>query len=125
MNLVPMDAMPYLILSAGLCFCLLLFVFIKAEMLRQSRSAKQARGQVERTVERLHAELEELRQQVGATAQPQTSPRPSLNLNRRTQVLRMSRRGDRPDQIASALGVPQNEVDLLLKLQLRSRKASA
>lgn len=48
---------------------------------------------------------------------PQLSaPKPSMNLARRSQALRMYRRGDRPEQIAAALGIPQGEVDLLVKL---------
>jgi hypothetical protein len=40
-----------------------------------------------------------------------------LNLSKRSQVLRMHRSGDAPAQIASALGVPHQEVELLLKVQ--------
>jgi hypothetical protein len=40
-----------------------------------------------------------------------------VNANQRTQVLRLARRGDRPEQIAAELRVPKNEVDLLLKVQ--------
>jgi DNA-binding NarL/FixJ family response regulator len=46
-----------------------------------------------------------------------------MNTSRRSQVLRMHRRGERPEQIAAALGLPQNEVDLLLKLQRASQSA--
>lgn len=59
-------------------------------------------------IERLEEELQALRQ-----AQ---TPRPGMNLTRRTIVLRMSRRGERPEQIAAALGLPRAEVELLLKL---------
>jgi hypothetical protein len=38
-------------------------------------------------------------------------------MNKRSQVLRMQRRGDAPEQIAIALEVPLQEVDLLLKVQ--------
>jgi len=41
---------------------------------------------------------------------------PAINLNKRGQVLRMSRRGENTETIAGALGVPRNEVDLLLKV---------
>ena len=40
-----------------------------------------------------------------------------MNLTRRSQVLRMARRGDNPEQIAAELGLPENEVQLLLKVQ--------
>jgi hypothetical protein len=38
-------------------------------------------------------------------------------MNKRSQVLRMHRKGDAPEQIAIALEVPLQEVDLLLKVQ--------
>jgi hypothetical protein len=40
-----------------------------------------------------------------------------MNLSKRSQVLRMHRRGDPPDQIATSLAVPRQEVELLLKVQ--------
>jgi len=43
-------------------------------------------------------------------------PKLGLNLTKRTQALRMHRKGDPPDQIAKALEVPLQEVDLLIKV---------
>jgi hypothetical protein len=60
-------------------------------------------------------QLREIRQEPprsGAFAQAQ----PGLNLSKRSQALRMHRRGDTPEQIASTLGVPLQEVELLLKV---------
>lgn len=39
-----------------------------------------------------------------------------MNVNRRTQVIRMCRRGDRPESIAASLNLPRGEVELLLKV---------
>ena len=59
-----------------------------------------------------------------ATARPAPVPVPPagqpLNLNKRGQVLRMRRRGENPETIAAALSIPQNEVDLLLKVHQMS-----
>jgi hypothetical protein len=49
-----------------------------------------------------------------ATSSPLKS---GLNMNKRGQVLRMHRKGDAPEQISTALEVPLQEVDLLLKVQ--------
>ena len=49
-----------------------------------------------------------------ATSSPLKS---GLNMSRRSQVLRMHRRGDAPEHISVALEVPLQEVDLLLKVQ--------
>lgn len=69
-------------------------------------------------------EFEQLRAQLmedlGAREAPDPPPVAAvlhLNLSRRGQALRMARRGDSPDRIASALGIPKREVDLLLKVQ--------
>ena len=44
------------------------------------------------------------------------APRSGLNLSKRSQVLRMHRNGEAPDRIAAALAIPQQEVDLLIKV---------
>lgn len=62
----------------------------------------------------LSAQLAEIRQQAAAVVPP--PPKPGLNLNKRSQALRMHRRGDAPVEIASSLGIPLQEVDLLLKV---------
>jgi hypothetical protein len=78
-------------------------------------------------LERCAASIETLRQAVSglaaelrdlpppAAALP-ANPRSGLNLSKRSQALRMHRQGDPPRQIAAALEVPLQEVDLLLKV---------
>jgi hypothetical protein len=63
----------------------------------------------------LAAELREIRQQPPITA-VSTPLKAGLNLTKRSQALRMHRRGDPPDRIAAALDIPIQEVDLLLKV---------
>jgi hypothetical protein len=58
--------------------------------------------------------LEETRSRAD-TAAP-AALRPGFNLSKRSQALRMHRRGDAPERIATALGVPGQEVNLLLKV---------
>ncbi|MGB7761716.1 MAG: hypothetical protein WBL61_17925 [Bryobacteraceae bacterium] len=76
---------------------------------------------IQRNMEALAARVESLEQQTGelrrqpAEAAPD-SGRAALNLNKRAQVLRMHRRGDPPERIASLLEVPRQEVDLLIKV---------
>jgi len=66
-------------------------------------------------LESLAARLHELRRSPPVTIEPGTA-RPGLNLNKRTQALRMHRRGDTSDEIASTLELPRQEVELLLKV---------
>jgi DNA-binding NarL/FixJ family response regulator len=42
--------------------------------------------------------------------------RPSMNVTRRSQALRLHRQGDSPERIAAALEVPRQEIDLLIKI---------
>ncbi len=66
-------------------------------------------------IEACSRQLLEMRMGPPAMAVP-GFPRPGLNLTNRSQALRMSRRGETPEQVAAALGVPLQEVDLLLKV---------
>ena len=63
----------------------------------------------------LAAQFRELERQPAVTLSPGL-PRPGMNVVKRSQALRMHRRGDRPEQIAAALELPRQEVDLLLKV---------
>jgi hypothetical protein len=63
----------------------------------------------------LTVELREIRQQT-PIAVGSTPAKSGLNLTKRSQAIRMHRRGDPPDRIAAALDIPLQEVDLLLKV---------
>ena len=66
-------------------------------------------------IESMSEELRELRgQPVSAPAAP--NPRSGLNLSKRSQALRLHRRGDSAEQIAAALEVSCQEVELLIKV---------
>jgi hypothetical protein len=83
----------------------------RAETLRaQCEAAVEA---VRKDVEACSRQLLEVRMEPAAIP---GSPGPGFNLNKRSQALRMSRRGDTPEQVATALAVPLQEVDLLLKV---------
>lgn len=75
----------------------------------------------QRNLETLAGRVESLEQQAAdlrrqpAEAFPDAS-RTAMNLNKRAQVLRMHRRGEPPEQIASLMEVPRQEVDLLIKV---------
>jgi hypothetical protein len=71
---------------------------------------------VGKAVESLSEEVRELRQHPAAAAPNGGAPKPGLNLTKRSQALRMHRRGEAPEQIAATLAVSRQEVDLLLKV---------
>ena len=70
---------------------------------------------VRATVDALAAQIQELRSHPPVAVAPGL-PKPGLNLNKRSQALRMHRRGEAVDQIAAALELPRQEVDLLIKV---------
>jgi len=96
----------------------LLFARVAIDAARQT-AALGANNQ--RNMEALAARFESLQEQAAelrrlpVEAVPDAG-RAALNLNKRAQVLRMHRRGDPPERIASLLEVPRQEVDLLIKV---------
>lgn len=84
---------------------------IEAFRLRHEAALDELRS----TLESVTARVSELRSL--PPAGPAGSLRSGLNLTRRSQALRMHRRGDSPAAIATALGLPHQEVELLIKVQ--------
>ena len=118
--LIPL--MPLALLAAGLLTSIYLFVTLKCELQKGKARLKRdlARTEVEnrdlkRRIEDLSLRLEDAEDRAGVLVPP-APPKSGLNLGRRTQVIRMWRRGDRPDTIATSLNLPKNEVELLLKV---------
>jgi hypothetical protein len=60
--------------------------------------------------------LQEAEERSSAGAPSAAHIKPSLNLNKRNQVIRMSRRGQAATQIAASLSLPRKQVELLLKI---------
>jgi hypothetical protein len=79
--------------------------------LEECRAANAA---LAKALDSLARQIEDVRQQQPFAAA--AVPRPGLNLSKRSQVLRMHRKGDPPERIAAALEVPLQEVDLLIKV---------
>lgn len=67
------------------------------------------------SIQALAAQVQELRNTTPVAMAPGT-PRPGLNLSKRSQALRMHRRGESIEQIATSLAVPRQEVNLLVKV---------
>ena len=75
----------------------------------------QALRELQSRLEALAAEVHDMEVPAPVTLLPGV-PRPGMNLSKRSQALRMHRRGEKPDQIARALELPLQEVELLLKV---------
>ncbi len=89
-----------------------------ARALEERSNAQRARSDtavesIRQTLDRLASEIEELQKQAATVP---VFPKTGFNLSKRSQALRMHRRGEAPEQIATALEVPLQEIDLLLKV---------
>ncbi len=113
---------PYALLAAGCIFGLFfLLSFDKEIRSLKSRLAGRQDGDNASAHDlkvQLHELTERLRDAEERAGIPIAPPsvKASLNLNKRTQVLRMSRRGERSENIAASLSLPRREVELLLKI---------
>jgi hypothetical protein len=113
---------PYLFTAAGLSLCMCLFYSLKREIHGLRARLLKRDAQLDAATVELLAQIEEMRNELREaerrTAQlvPPAPPKSGLNLSRRTQVIRMFRHGDDAESIASRLGLPRNEVVLLLKV---------
>jgi len=107
----------YGMLAAGLIACLALFAAVKLEMCVELQTAKQSRDALAAQVQEMESALGQVRQSVTGIEERPAAVSPGLNLTRRTQALRMYRRGESVQTIAAALSAPRNEIELLLKLQ--------
>ncbi len=101
-------------LGLGLTASISLYVFTKLEL-------GQLRARTEQSSADLAKKLAAIESAVSAlAAEPPPPPAPvfraSINLTKRAQALRMSRRGESLESISAALGVPRKEVELLLKV---------
>jgi len=113
---------PYLFMTTGLIACIYLFCSLKQEI-RQLRNRLQDREQqLDATAAAMKAEIADMRADLKdaeeRTAQlvPPAPARSGLNVTSRTQVLRMFRHGEAEENIATKLGLPRNEVSLVLKV---------
>ena len=113
---------PSLILIGGFGACLYLIALQRQDLRRaiaawkkDAADAATSRGEILDAIEDSAQRMEEtlLRRQ----STPQAARKTAIDQTRRNQVIRMAKRGERPEQIAAALGMNASEVTLTLKLQ--------
>jgi DNA-binding NarL/FixJ family response regulator len=115
----------YVLMAVGLGLCLYLFMTLKVEIRRllpgriedQQRveALENALAEARLAVQQLENDLREVERQTGMLVAPAPA-RSGLNLSKRTQVLRLHRSGEGSAAIATSLGLPRGEVDLLIKV---------
>jgi hypothetical protein len=82
---------------------------------RSRAGLERCQAALQAALDGLAARVQEIELHPPAAATP-PGPRAGLNISKRSQVLRMHRKGDQPDRIAAALEIPLHEVDLLIKV---------
>jgi hypothetical protein len=95
---------------------LYLFVSLKREIARNRQRAERRHAEIEAAVAALRKTVDEVEERAGMLVPPPPTSS-GLNPGKRNQALRMHRRGDSPEYIAAALGLPAGEVQLMLKVQ--------
>jgi hypothetical protein len=110
---------PYALLAAGCIFGLFFLLSfekdVKSRLARRQAEDRTSTRDLKIQLQQLHERLRDAEERAGIPFAP-PSPKASLNLTKRTQVLRMSRRGERVENIAASLSLPRREVELLLKI---------
>jgi hypothetical protein len=116
--LPPMPPVEFFAVLALAGSCLLYVFILHMKMHTFARRGRERHEQLESRLAQVIEVAERLQSQSEESARPAPVAQPgqSLNLNKRGQVLRMRRRGENPETISAALRIPQNEVDLLLKV---------
>ncbi len=108
-------AIPLALVAAGMLGCAYLFFTLKRENAGLERRLRFEIMALRSELVSLAARVEEEAERT-AMFVPPTPARSGLNLSSRSQILRLHRRGDSPEQIAAELGMPRNEVELLLRV---------
>jgi hypothetical protein len=117
---------PFALLSAGIAVCAWLFLTLKKEIFRLSKQLEQSTAAIEDLKKRtqeidarldpIRIRLEDAEERTGVLVAPEP-PKSGLNLHKRSQVLKMARIGEPPQNIAAALNLPRKEVELIIKVQ--------
>jgi hypothetical protein len=115
-----MILLPYLLIAAGMLSTVALFMTLKREI----------RGQAQRHRTRIEEMLVRLNEAQPAAQEAETAfvPAPlraGLNLNNRVHAMRMLRRGEEVSHIAAALGVPRQEIELMVRVQTMGKAQAA
>jgi hypothetical protein len=114
---------PFLLLTAGMSACGYVFLSLKQEIRTLTKRLSQQQQELASFRESLTAELENAKQRLREAEErtgvlvPPLPPKSGFNLSKRSQVMRMSRVGEKAEKIAAALSLPRKEVELLLKVQ--------
>jgi len=114
---------PYLVGLSGAGLALFLFLEMKRMQQdfqirwnKRQQAIQCELGALRGVVRDLKTRVDDAERRAEAMVPPQAPPS-GFNLSRRTQAIRLFRRGEKLEQISAALCLPRTEVELLLKVQ--------
>jgi hypothetical protein len=110
----------YILMAAGMGLCLFMFTTLKRDLSAAEVRCQKKLAALETDWRAKMQEVDERWTELSQISGLLVAPPPArsgLNLNKRSQALRMSRRGEKPGEIAASLSIPQNEVELIMKIQ--------
>lgn len=122
---------PYIFVTGGILAWSYLFYSLKREIQALKARLSRADAEIASASASMRSEMEEIRVQFREaeerTAQlvPPPPVRSGLNINSRTQAIRMFRHGENAQDIAAKLGLPSYEVRLMLKVHELAANDSA
>lgn len=112
----------YALLAFGLAAASGLFLTLKKEIrasgvasLRRHQTLETAVQALTAELARARHELKEAEEEIALSAAP-AGPISSMNFTKRSQALRMLRRGEGPEHVAATLHLARGEVNLLCKV---------
>jgi hypothetical protein len=103
----------YAFQAASAIVCLAVFLSLKREL--HELRCRVTRLDFTLRLDAMNARLNEAEERASTPGAPVPARR-SVNLSKRSQVIRLSRRGEPIENIATTLGLPRREVELLLKV---------
>lgn len=107
----------YAFQAAGAIVLVLVFLALKREL--HELRARVTRLDFTLRLDAMNERLREAEERASSAGVP-LPVRRSVNLSKRGQVIRLSRRGEPIETIAATLGLPRREVELLLKVHQAS-----
>lgn len=113
-------ATQYAALAIGLVLSLFLFWSLKRDLHAAEERSRKKLASLEEELQAKAATLDERWSELSQISRLLVPPAPlrsGFNLTKRSQAVQMIGRGESPQEIASTLGLPRNEVALLIKVQ--------
>lgn len=117
--------MLFALVALGLIAALALFVSLKREFRSHVQKTRTRLDEVRLQLQNVQLQNSQRTMPDPPPATPPVALRSGMNLTKRTQALRLLRRGEDISHVAAALGVPRREIELLVRVQKLSAQRAA